>query len=78
MSMRKPRADGIGGDATNIPPVAASVRAVVFTVSVVEAGLPPSITLAGEKDAVQSLGSPVQPKDTAESTEPNWRVTRTV
>jgi hypothetical protein len=72
--IRKPRAGGMGVDAPNIPPVAASVRAVVFNVSVVEAGLAPGVTLVGEKDAAHLLGSPEQIKVTGESNEPNCGV----
>jgi hypothetical protein len=47
----------------------------VLRVSAVATTLAPGVTLAGEKDAAQPRGNPVQVKDTEESNEPNWGIT---
>jgi hypothetical protein len=67
----RPAAGGTDPVGPAVAPSAVLWDDLVVTVSVVVATAAPGMMLAGEKDAVHPLGSPVHEKDTEESKEPN-------
>jgi len=71
---RRPRTGGKDPFEPTFAPTSKLSRAFVLIVSNTVSGLGPGIRVAGEKDAVQPLGNPVQLKEMEESNELNWGV----
>jgi hypothetical protein len=71
---RSPKVGGPKPVALNSVAPAELEAAFVVSVKVVVTLLAPGVTLAGEKEAVHLLGSPVQLKVTGESNGPYWGV----